>query len=94
MKMKSRTQDFLEKLKAAKTRDCGHSRFVGFARAFCPNSLCPAREIDVRLDCIGGDPTTIACPLCGREPAGGGEARTAGREKSAGITARWNRRES
>ena len=65
--MKSRTQDFLEKLQAAKARD-SHSRFVGFARAFCTNSLCAGREVDVKLDCIAGTPTTIACPLCGREP--------------------------
>jgi hypothetical protein len=46
----------------------GHHYLVGDLLAYCDNPNCSARQIKVRIKIVDDDPTTIHCPLCGREP--------------------------
>ena len=65
--MTEHTKEFIEQLRSAKARD-PHSYLVGRIRAFCDDSKCSAREINIKIKTMWGLPVSIQCPLCGKEP--------------------------
>lgn len=57
-----------EMLKAARERQEA-DYLCGVIDAYCDNQECTAREISIKIKaCADEDPTTVRCPLCGREP--------------------------